>query len=380
MLKVEIADGNGGDIAQIKKRSVDGHPHKYPAGVMTYTTPYRLERNRAISARDENGSSNMNVNGSVSGGTPDNIHDGTDSALWTGSNLTGSNFVFDSTTQAQAGTKSIDGSATVDNDAALFTRSSAIAHADYSALTGWIYITRWPGSGTKDVRIRFRLAGTDIGTEIDLSTYIVTGTQNSWQAFTIPISDFALSGVNMDEMVVTTVDLGGGQPPDYFLDGLSLSDVAGGAPVSFRVGPNSGEIILMHGFVYNMVFPWSTIATVAGATENFVANQFLTYNKFAHLSELTSGITVRRVQNEVVGFSNVIKNNWDLLKATNHEITIFAADDTNVMMKISTKFEAPVELDGETGDYYEFVINDDLTSLLEFEIRGRASTITEATD
>ena len=156
MIKTSISEGNGGSIASVVKRQSIGHGHKSPPGLSTYTLPYALERNRAMSAVSTSGSNDMAINGSTAGGTPDRVHDGTDSLLWAGSNLAGTNFVFDTTDQAQAGTKSIDGTATVNNDQALLTRTSAITITDYTALTGWVYITSWPSSGTKDVRIKDR--------------------------------------------------------------------------------------------------------------------------------------------------------------------------------------------------------------------------------
>lgn len=378
MLKIEIADGNGGKRAEVRRRETPGHQHKHPAGLMVYTDAYRGESNRPITAVSPEGSTDMAINGSTAGGTPDRMHDGTDTALWTGSNLVGTDFVFSSTDQAQTGTRSIDASATVNNDAALLTRSSAIPHADYSALTGYIYVDSWPSAGTKEVQINFRLGGTTVGVPINMSDFISTGTQNAWQAFTIPMTEFALTGTNIDEFVITTIDIGGGQAPNYYLDELILASTAGGSPVTYTVSPRDGEIILVNGFVYTFVFPWDPTATVAGATENFTAHEYLTYNKFCHLTELTSGITVRRIQGGETGFSNQVKNNWDLIKATNHKIETFASDGTNTIMKIVTHFEGPVELDAHKSDKYEFTINDDLSSLVHFEIRGRAVTITEA--
>jgi len=380
MLKVEIADGNGGYRAEIRRRLNSDNKEMSPPGLMVYSDPYRLEENRPITAVDAGGSTAMNVNGSTAGGTPDAIHDGTDTTLWTASNLSGTNFVFNSTDPDSAADRSIDAVATVNNNEALLTRASTLTFANYTALTGNIYVDSWPTAGTKEVRFRFRLDGVDIGTTINLSSYINTGTQNTWQSFIIPLTEFALAGTDIDELVITTVDIGGGQPPNYYLDDLSLASTgATGSPTIYTIAPNGGETILIYGFVYNIVFPFNPTATVAGATENFVANQYLSYDKFAHLPTLPNGLTVRRIQDNNVGFSNIVTTNWDLLKATNHIIETFVSDGTNTMLKIATQFTGPVELNGNRGDRYEFIVNDDLTDLLAFEIRGRATTLTPAT-
>lgn len=379
MIKTQLSDGNGGNSAEILKRITD-IPDEYPSGVVAYTTPFHHEANRPITAINESGSVEMAVNGSTAGGSPDRIHDGTDSALWTGSNLTGANFIFNSSTQAQAGTQSIDATASVNNDQALLTRSTPIAFSGLSALTGFIYVDSWLIAGTKEVTLQFRLGGVNSGGSINLSDFIVEESQNAWQSFVIPLTEFGLTGTEIDELVITTIDTGGGQPPNYYLDELILASAAGGTPVTFTVGPRAGETILIKGFVYEFVFPWDPTATVAGATENFAANQYLSYNKFCQLTELTNGLNVRRIQNDVAGFSNNVRNNWDLLKATNHVIETFFADGANTVMKVATHFEGPVELSAKTGDRYEFTVNDDLSSLIHFNIRGRAVTLTPAED
>jgi hypothetical protein len=378
MIKTEIADGNGGLTAQVRQRTEEGHQHKHPAGLMTYTEPYALEINRPLIAVDANGSSAMNVNGSTAGGSPDRVHDGIDSVLWTGTNLSGSGFVFNSTTVAQTGTNSVDATGSVNNDQALFTRSSAITHADYSAFTGFIYITSWPTAGTKNVRVRFRLAGSDIGNEIDISTYIDPTTFDTWQSFTIPMTEFALAGTTTDEIVITTVDIGGGQPPNYYLDELVLASTAGGVPVKYTIAPRAGEIINIWGFSYMMVFPWTQIATVAGATENFGAMPYLSYDKFGHLTRLTNGLTVQRIQKDVAGFAIQFRDNYDILSGTTQRIDTMLSDGTNTFLKISADFTAKVELDSHTNDRYEFTVNDNLSTFLKFQIRARAATVTEA--
>lgn len=375
MIKTSIADGNGGFIADVVRRVTPGSQYKSPSGLMVYTEPYEYETNRPISAVDENGSTNLNVNGLISGGSPDSIHDGTDTALWTGSNLVGTNFVFNSTDQAQAGTRSVDGSATINGDEALFTRSSPITQSDYSALQGFIWIDSWPTAGTKEIRFRFRLGGTDVSSIVDLSPFINTGDTGTWQSFTIPLqSNFNIVGTQIDEMVITTIDIGGGQPPNYYLDTMSLASAAGGEPKIFTIKPRAAETVFFKGIEFTFVFPFTGITTVAGATENATLPR-LTYNSFCHLSELANGITIRRIQQNVTGFSSVIRNNFDLLEATNRKINYFFSDGTNAMLKISSEFAGNVELDSRFNDRYEFVINDDLTSLLEFRLRGLATTV-----
>lgn len=377
MIKTNIVGGYTNKTAEIVQRNVPGQ-HLHPAGLSVYTQPYSFETNRAFNAVNSSGSTAMNVNGSSAGGTPDAIHDGTDSVLWTGSNLSGTGFVFDSTAQAQAGTRSVSGVASVNNDEALFTRSSAVNIVSYTGITGYIYVDSWPGAGTKEVRLRFRLAGVDIGSEVDISPFIDVTNQNVWQTFTIPFTgNFNLSGTQLDELVVTTVDIGGGQAPNYYLDTLSLTSAAGGSPQTFTLSPRKDELIYVKGIEFVFVFPFDPVATVAGATENFTAN-YLSYNKFLHLAELSNGLRISRIQNERTLFSSVTTNNFDLFNATNRQIDLFVSDNTNTIMKVSSEFTGLVELDATSNDRYEFTVQDDLSSLLEFRIRAKATTVAES--
>lgn len=376
-MKVNLVGDESNKVARLKKQYEPRSAiidNSLPYGLVSYTQPLIREVNRPAIATDVDGSTAMNINGLLSGGSSDGIHDGGDSALWTASNLTGNEFIFDSTDQARTGTQSIDGTGANNNDAMLLTRSSAVSFSNYVALTGWIYITSWSTRGSvKEVRMKFRLAGSDIGTEIDLSEYININTQNEWQAFTIPLTNFALSGTTLDELVITNIDIGGGPAPDYYLDDLELTASASGTPTEYSVGPREEETMFVKGIEFFFVFPYDPTATVAGATENFTV-PFLSYNNFLHLSALTNGLNIRRIQNGDTGFSINVKNNFELLSGTNRKVDYFFSDGTNTMLKISSDFAGPVELYGYSNDKYSFTVNDNLSSLLEFQIRLKATT------
>lgn len=51
-------------------------------------------------------------------------------------------------------------------------------------------------------------------------------------------------------------------------------------------------------------------------------------------------------------------------------------DGTNVFLKFYTKFAAPVDLSPNGNDRYEFVVQDDLSSLIEFNVRADAAIVT----
>ena len=364
-LKIEVTDGNGGNRAEVVKDSDLVHPH--PPGLMVYTHPYESQSNQVLIARNPDVGVEMNVDGST-GGTPDGVHNGTDSVYWTASNLSGNSFVFDSTAQANDGTKSIDATGTANNDEALFSRASALTFSGYSAFSGAIYIVSWPQNGTKEVRLRFRLAGTDLGGSVDLSDYIDINNTGAWQSFSIPLSAFALTGATLDQLVVTTVDIGAGAAPNYYLYTLQMEQAAGGGPVAFTLAPPLGEHVLVTGITIVLV-------------DNFTvtSNYDLSYNKFGGITGLTNGILVQRIQEEEVKFTGVFQDNLDLMQRSNAQIQALLSDGTNTLVRFHSEFPAPVELRSDTRDRYVFTVRDDLSGLISLQIRANGILIKDAT-
>lgn len=362
-LRANITGGTGG---LIEADVIDGtNGHYKPRGLVTYQLPYLDETNRQVFAVNEANGNDMAVNGSISGAV-DGIHNGTDTVLWTASNLSGTNFVFDSTTQAASGTKSISAISTVNNDVALFTRSAPLTITTYNSLTGSIYLDSWSTSGLKGVRLNLRLAGVEVGVEVELADYINTDVTGSWLNFIIPLASFAVSGTSVDELIVTTVDVGAGPPPNYYLDDLTFTE---GAGVVYTIAPNSEDILRVYGISWTVV----TAGTVALANGTAAG---VSYNKFGTLSELTNGILTRRIQFNITRFTNSTTKNSDIISGSNAETKEVWDDGVNTYMKFYTKFSAPVDLIPVGNDRYEFVVQDDLSSVVSLTVRADAASIT----
>jgi hypothetical protein len=302
----------------------------------------------------------MNQNIAFSG-TPDGIHDGTDSVLWTGSNLVGANFVFDSTAQAKAGTKSVDGTATVNADEALFTRSSAIDSSGYAALSGSIYLTSWATSGTKEVSLRVRLAAVDVGVSVNLSDYIDTTIFNTWQDFVIPVVDFGLLGSNMDELVVQTVDIGGGAPPDYYLDELDWQETGGAE--TYLVEPTANHR-------YSITTMTIAMADAYVSTLTDGTHQKLPYNQLLGVSELSTGIQFKLTTDDTVRFNSLFKHHLDFMGFPGTEVQS-GGDGTNTWATYNYTFDPPFVMDARKGDKLEVIINDNLSGLLRLRVLVR---------
>ena len=347
-----------GLIARLKKGIVKGDKE----GLVVYSSPQRHWVTTSIPFLNDSGSPIMAVNGEASGAT-DGIHDGTDSTLWTATASIGT-WDFASTTQANTGTKSIDATLTVDGDLATLERSSAIDSADYSLVTGFIYLTKY-NSVRNSIPLQLLLAGVQTGITINLGDFIDTANIGAWQSFSIPIDEFEAVG-DIDQLTVVTTTTSGAAPA-YFLDDLNLR--ASGSIV-FKAEIPKDKTFRVKRIELSFRDNIDLFATVAGATENATA---LTLNPggLMGLSSLTNGIAMRSVVSGVTGQSAVIRNMADFI------YTVFSIDDafssgSDALVKLGSTVELNPILYGVSNDRVEIVISDDLEGLTDFRgvLRG----------
>jgi hypothetical protein len=336
-----------------------------PPGLVAFTEPYRdfIAQTKPLLS-ETTGGINANVDASFSG-TPDGIHNGTDTALWTATAISGT-WTFDSTGQAQAGTKSIDATATVDNNEAQLERSSAITANSYTAMTGYIYITAWPATGTKEVELRTRLAGVDVGNTVSLSNYVSTGTLNTWQKFTIPLADFGLGADSIDQVIVKTVDIGGGVAPDYYLDTMQWEETGS---ETFSVTPDLGT-------KYYVTHMSITMADAYDGTLASASHPNIKYNQLLGVSKLTNGIVFRLTTDQIVRFSGIFQQHIDYMTFPGLKVTT-GGDATNTWLQYDIVFDYPFVMDSRTKDKLEMTLSDDLSGLLYHRVlvRGYTETI-----
>jgi hypothetical protein len=358
-VKIEDGRGSNGSASVIEKNDI-------PSGLLVYTESFRdiIGQTKALVSPVYGADFNVNA---AFGGTPEVIHNGTDTVVWTGSALTGT-WDFASTTQAQAGTKSVEAINTVNNDEAQFEAGVAISNAAYVAVTGYIYITSWATIGTKDIRVRNRLAGVDVGNELDLSAYIDNTLFNSWQKFTIPVEDFAMSAGNIDQLIVKTVDIGGGAAPDYYLDTLQWEETGG---ATWTVTPDSQSI-------YRISDINITIADAYDSTLASSSHQKIPYDTLLGVSALTTGLGFKLTTNGVVRFDGSFKQHIDFMSFPG--ITCQSGGDgTNTWVTYTIHFDPNFILDYRTDDKFEMTLSEDLSGLLYARVfvRGGKEEITK---
>jgi hypothetical protein len=355
MITSEIKDGEGtSKKAGVQETDIFGN------GLKVYTFKGVTREYGGSYLLNDTYGDNMAQDGTPAG-VPDPIHDGIDSVLWTASAISGT-WTFNSTAQAFAGTRSIDGTATVNGDVAQFDKGSTVTAANYISITGYIYITSWPTAGTKEVLIYSwdTGTGTQVGSSVDIGDFVNTATLNSWQQFTIPLS--SLGGTaDFDAIRIQSVDSGPQQAPDYYLDNIQLEQNGGGGILQYSTGPEQDDI-------------WKVNAlhiTIADAFTGVVTNGTLPgipYNGLLGESTLANGINIRRKKLDDIVFNYIVKDFIDIMSIPADKIFNYGGDGTNSWISITLRFNTPFLLYGSTNDKINTIVSDDLSGLLYFKM------------
>ena len=349
---VKLTNGGKGDVAEVYKGDDNS------VGLLTYTLPRFEEEGGLGLFSNPTLGIEMNVDGSSTPSLTENIHDGTDTVYWTASALNGT-WDFASTAQAHAGTKSIDATATLDNNQARLDKGSTLDLTPYETLTGWIYISSWPSSGTKEVLLQFEDASQVLlGNTVDIGQYVNQSTTGAWQKFIIPLADIGVVGNTIQSILITTVDIGGGQPPDYYLDDIALTDATAG--ISFTLEPDLGDIL-------HVTRVRVLIEDVYAATSSTGGHPF-SMSGFLGVGPLTNGILFSQFSDGKVIFSFTSNDLRDALRSPNAQEITSGSDGTNTWVAYDFVIEAGegIALDSSTRDKLVVTIRDDLTGLVSF--------------
>ncbi len=304
----------------------------------------------------------MNQNVTFSG-SPEGIHNGTDTILWTASAISGT-WTFASTTNPQTGTRCIDGTDTVNNNEALFTLTALYADvnmANFTALTGGVRLENFVIG--HEVQVRFRVEGVDVGNFINIYDYVDTGIIDSYQNFVVPKADLGLSNQQVDEFVVKTIKTSG-MNPNYRLDNIQLEQT--GTPAVFKATTPGGT--KFHITELRIGIADALIGTLANASM-----PALSYDQILGVSSLTNGIVFQRVQAGKVEFSVTLRQLGDFLSSGSNMISSIS-DGVNTFIALLVEFPEPIVLEGgEENNFLSFTINDDLSGLLQFTAVARGA-------
>ena len=297
---------------------------------------------------DETGSINQNINASGAG-TLLSVHDGGDSSLWTANAEVGT-WDFASTTQANSGAQSIELGARNGDTASLSWPSPGdLLVGGYSSIRGFIFITSWPNSGNKDVTLQLHLNGASVGVAVNLSAYIDTSLQDTWQLFEIPIVEFQAVSSSFDAVWVSMVDAGKGAAPSGFLDDIALVQAGTGGTATFKIQPPLDEV-----WVINRI-KWTAVAVSSAIKPS----------EFFGISGLTNGYQLAFKNKKGTLSSYTALNFFDIARFANTTIDIIAG--TNSIFEVYFDIAGELQtLDGAREQSIELIVRDDLSGVTEF--------------
>lgn len=305
--------------------------------------------------------------GSATISSTENVHNGIDTTYWTAAAISGT-WTFDSTAQAHAGTRSIDATATVNNDTAQIDKGSTLDLSSYDELTGWIYITGWPTTGSlKDVEIEFLDSGASlIGSTVNLSSYIDTTSFNVWQKFVIPLTDMGVASSTIQYINIRTRDVGGGAAPDYYLDDIDIIGITGSTGLDYIIEPDAGSRYYLQTIKVFLADAYT--ATSSG--QHAVA-----YDQLLGVSALTNGILVATVRQEEFDVTYTVSDVGDMIAFPQSRNFISGSDGTNTWVSVELSFSTPLVLSSKNRDSFLIRVRDDLSGLLKFTAIAEGYTV-----
>ena len=225
------------------KATADTHVHEeQPRGLVVYNDSLNHYSYDVKYLTNPSFGRNVNQDPTSITVTSTTIHDGGDTAGWTATNLSGSGFDFAGTGQVFAGLASIDATSSSHNNIASFATVTPVNPTSISYIRMRVYIESFDTRGTKDILVQFANGSVTQGVAISLKNYVDTSLLGTWQLADIPIGDFQLNVVEVDELRVETIDTGPGRAPGYHLDNIEyVSTSTGTDTYEFAWFPEYGE-------------------------------------------------------------------------------------------------------------------------------------------
>ena len=341
-MKITVANGTGDDKeAEVYQKMSNGRD--YPPGLSVYTTDRHAYKQRSLLFLNEDNGRDMTINASASGASQ-LINNGTDTAAWVGSSITGTKVTFNSIDTGigwpPAGTKSVlvDNAAT--NDEWNFAKGGSQALTAYDAITGKVYIDKDWGVG--DSVSIYGWDGALVGNEVLLESYISESVFDVAQSFSIPLVDMGLVGASITDVRMSIVSKVG-KGPKFYLDEMYFAE---SATLIYTAAPAKGKVVEFQRIEMNLA--------------NNVTS--LSYDSFLGLS-LTTGFTLQRFEAQVPQVSIRYLDISDMLDLT-WEIADTFDDGVNTFLKLRVDLPVPSILEGNRGDRIEITLSDDFSSML----------------
>lgn len=331
--------------------------HKDDSGIVgqvVYTEPRRVWNQRTLLFLNDDGSRDMNIDG-TSGGTPDNIHDGTDNAYWTASDVIGTKMTANSGDRAYDGTLSVKVDNPKLNDVWEFDKGSDVTLSSYTSISMWVNVDKdWSAGDSVSIYGWDSGTGLVVGVEVFLENYINEFDTDVWQKANIPLSDLDLASGTIDGLRMSLVSKGAGKAPKFYLDLIMINETAG---VEFTAKPDQGKL-----FSYDRIELYLEdaldISVNNGTAPGLSLTQLLGITP-------TIGFAFQRLEAGVPQISLTFKTLSDLNSLTFRVVDV-GCDGTNTFLKLESKLPEASVLNELNGDKVVITINDDFTGLLNF--------------
>ena len=248
-----------------------------------------------------------------------------------------------------------------------FAKGSDITMANFVGVSMRIYVS---DSWLEDDSVSFYAwdtgLGQQVGDKVFLEDFFTFSEFDQWHGISISLNDLGVpTSTIVDAFRVEVESRQGAKSPLFYLDRLNLEQT--GTPISFRVTAVAGD------------FHIKTMRLgLADALDSRLANSSmpnLSYDKLLGLTELNTGITFRRVQDGKTEFSFNIHHIGDAMSAGSTMVNCIG-DGTNTYLTLEVEFSQEIILEGSPSlNYLEFIINDDLSGLLQFTANARGGRV-----
>ncbi len=286
------------------------------------------------------------------------IHNGTDNIYWTASETGSGKFTFDSTDQAQTGTKSIKYDNGNNNDVLQLTRISDITLTDYISLTLWIYVDKdWKAGDSIEIRGWDTGTGTIVGGSVKLEDYFTWNIHDTWHKISIPLTDIGLTGETLNSIRIEII-ANEGKQPKFYMDNIQFEGLSGDTELGeFVVEPDLGT--WFHVDQLTISIADNIAGTVANGTM-----PGLSYNKMLGETALSNGLLYQRIHDGITIDPIIIKQLSDWLQFPKVNLASAISDGTNTFISINASYLETVVLKAENKDKLRILISDNLSGLL----------------
>lgn len=358
-VKTNISDSTTGMMAAV----VDGHDETHALAVAT--RPLKTFDNTVRFFTSDEFGIDMNQDAST-GGTPEMVHNGTDSILWTASDIVGGRkTTFNSADQnhTTGGDLSVKINNSPVDDVFQFAKGSDVDLNGYASLTMWLYVDKdWKIGDSIEVYGWDTDTNSQVGISAKLEDYFAYGEFDTWHKLTIPLANMELSSTTTLDAFRFRIVTKERKSPKWYLDDFQIEET--GTPIKYSLKPAKGT--WLHIDVLSIIIVANIPSTITDGTMPAIS-----YDSLLGV-DLPSGITYKREQDNETILTLQIKSMIDLLQLPNAIITSTGSDGVNTFIKIDQKLTAPFILKPENSDILSYTVNDNLSDLLALRISAGA--------